>query len=610
MTRRNVFTSIAVLAAICLNYTAIAAPQMADGKVTHVTLYRGQAMVTREIPIEGKQGSLEVIVSGLPEQIISGSMFAEGDEAVEVRAVQYRNRAVGEEPRDEVRKLDEQIEEVNQQININNKSQQIVAKRVEYLDRLDGFVTGTAKNDLQKGALDAVSLEKIAMFGFEQRKLTTEEQINLEQEQRKLNKQLELLQRQRAKITGSSSKTVREAILFLEKHDDQGQSIRLNYLVNNCGWSPTYTMRAGSNEKQVRVEYNALIHQLSGENWTNVTLTLSTASPGLSAAGPGLAPFRVALFSGNKQKPNQAANANDLLAQVQSIKGRQFNAIIQNRNTDNFRDNTLTAWNINGIANELQSLELACGRDFITTLNTDANENGEGPSLSYQLASQVNLPSRSDQQMVRIMQSGIPSTFYHVATPMLTSYVYREAELTNSSDEDLLAGPISVYLDGRFVGRSEIPTVARGQAFVVGFGADPQLRASRVLSDKSDSVQGGNRELQFTYRVVLENFKEEATPVRVIDRMPISDRQAEIRVTFGEASDELSADKLYVRRERPNGILRWDIDTPATATGENARLVEYSYTVEYDRNFALLSPNATQQLQQEYEQLQRLRTKR
>ena len=66
----------------------------------------------------------------------------------------------------------------------------------------------------------------------------------------------------------------------------------------------------------------------------------------------------------------------------------------------------------------------------------------------------------------------------------MDSYVYREAELANSSDKDLLAGPITVYLDGRFVGRGEIPTVARGQSFVVGFGADPQLRARRALCSR------------------------------------------------------------------------------------------------------------------------------
>ena len=46
-----------------------------------------------------------------------------------------------------------------------------------------------------------------------------------------------------------------------------------------------------------------------------------------------------------------------------------------------------------------------------------------------------------------------------------------------------------------------------------------------------------------------------------------------------------------------------------SATGENARLINYTYTVEYDRNFQLNSPSAQQQMQQEFEQLERLRMK-
>jgi uncharacterized protein (TIGR02231 family) len=219
------------------------------------------------------------------------------------------------------------------------------------------------------------------------------------------------------------------------------------------------------------------------------------------------------------------------------------------------------------------------------------------------------LPSRTDQQMVRIMQTDFPSEFYHIATPVLTSYVYREAELTNNCPEDLLAGPITVYLDGRFVGRGEITTVARGQKFLVGFGADPQLRARRELADRKDDVQGGNRELEFSYRLVVENYKAVATPLRVMDRLPNADRKEDIRVSLGDMSDKLAEDKLYDRRERPHGILRWDIDVPASATGENARLINYTYTVEYDRNFQLNSPSAQQQMQQEFEQLERLRMK-
>lgn len=75
-------------------------------------------------------------------------------------------------------------------------------------------------------------------------------------------------------------------------------------------------------------------------------------------------------------------------------------------------------------------------------------------------------------------------------------------------------------------------------------------------------------------------------------------------------SDELSDDKLYVRREQPKGILRWEIDVPAEASGETARIVEYGYTIEYDRSFRLttLDGDNTRQ-QREFEEQQRGRLK-
>ena len=267
-------------------------------------------------------------------------------------------------------------------------------------------------------------------------------------------------------------------------------------------------------------------------------------------------------------------------------------------------------WNLNDVAYGLQQLEINGDADTLSVLRSDLPDEADGPSLSYQLAGGVSLASRSDQQMVRIMQTDMESHFYHVAVPVLTSYVYREAELTNSSDEDLLAGPITVYLDGRFVGQSEIPTVARGQTFVVGFGADPQLRARRELADKKDGVQGGNRETRFEYRLVVENFAGEATPVRVLDRLPHAENGDDIRVTLGETSDPISDDKLYQREERPMGLLRWDIEVAANAAGEEARLIDYHYAVEYDRQYVVSLPESKQSLQEEFERLQRDRQKR
>jgi len=356
-----------------------------------------------------------------------------------------------------------------------------------------------------------------------------------------------------------------------------------------------------------------------------VTLTLSTASPALSATGPGLAPFHVTLASAQAIAANQpqaqvvvngfgalggAASERDMIQAVDRLSMQRSEAVQAASKAVAFDEVSRLSWGLNDIACTLQQLELNGGEMALGVLRNEALNDSDGPSLSYRLRGSVSLASRSDQQMVRIMQTEMPSQFYHVAVPVLTSYVYREAELTNTSDEDLLAGPMTVYLDDRFVGRGEIPTVARGQTFVVGFGADPQLRTRRELADKQDDIQGGNRETRFDYRLVVENFTGQATAVRVLDRLPHAENGADIRVTLGETSDPISRDKLYQRQERPMGILRWDIDVPAGAAGEDARLVEYQYTVEYDRQYVVSLPQAKQTLEEEFRRLQRGRQKR
>ena len=109
---RSCIRSFAIVAVLLPFSPLFSAPKTVDGKVSRVTLYRGQAQVTRTIQVDDKKGGLEVVVGNLPEQVLIDSLFAEGGDAVEVRAVQYRSRAVGEEPREEVRQLDQAIDAV------------------------------------------------------------------------------------------------------------------------------------------------------------------------------------------------------------------------------------------------------------------------------------------------------------------------------------------------------------------------------------------------------------------------------------------------------------------------------------------------------------------
>jgi len=275
----------------------------------------------------------------------------------------------------------------------------------------------------------------------------------------------------------------------------------------------------------------------------------------------------------------------------------------------NLRDNWKTSWDINLSANGLQILELSGSPEALAAIQSETPSTDEGPSLSYPLSGAISLASRSDQQMLRIMDSELDAKLYHVASPMLTPHVYREVELVNDSVQDLLGGAVSCYLDGRFVGRTEISTVARGQTFVVGLGVDPQLKASRELLQRESTVQGGNQVLEFRYRLTVENYKGVAVPVRLLERIPYADKPEELQVVLRDLDDPLSEDPLYVRLERPKGLLRWEFDVAPHAAGEHARLVQYGYILSFDRDHSLASPLTEEatQIQQDFLEQQRFR---
>ena len=572
------------------------------GKVEAVTLYRGQALVTCSVPVEAPAGRLEFQVIDLPERVLPDSLFAEGGPGIEVRAVRYQTFAVDKEPRENVRTLDQQIQDAQDGLVKNQKSKELVAMRLKSLEKMEAFTAPTAKVEMTKGVLNVETLKQITLFMFEERKKVMDETLKLDIEQREIKKKLEMLQQQRAKLTSKGTRTMRRALLFLEKRNAAKAEVKLSYLVSGAGWSPSYNFRTLADGKEVEIEYNAVIQQMSGEDWNDIKLTLSTASPALSAQGPDVAPFRVALA---RSVPKQKGQM-DINNALQSLRGQQKSAITRQQNAQFFAENTKFNWDINVAANGFQQLELIAGSDALRVIQDQGPRMSEGPSVSYELPDTVSLSARSDQQMIRISRFKLESTMYQVATPILTSYVYREAMMKNVGKDALLGGPVSVYLDGKFVGRGEIPTVAQGQTFVVGFGADPQLRVRRELVKRDERTQGGNRVVSFKYKLVIENYKDVAVPVRLVDRVPVSERSSDIRVTLLDVAEErLSKDELYVQNEKPKGILRWDIDVPAKASGAKAAVKEYGFTMELDKALSITVPVKAKadELRQEFEEM-------
>jgi hypothetical protein len=633
------FVSLAMMSAVAMAAQPAPVPAPAPAAVTEnpsettvkwkldaVTVYRGQALVTRTVDLPAGSGLAELLVQDLPERILGGSLFAEGSDGVDVRSVRYRERAQPTDVREEARKLDQQIQDLNDKIAANQKQMQVLGEQRAYLDKLANFAAPTATTEMTKGVLNAEQLKTLTDYQFSSRQKIADNELKLQQEARTLNEQANFLGRQKAEMVGRSSKTQREAVIFISR-ERPGGSLRVRYLVDSATWSPSYNVRADADKKTATLEYLASIAQRTGEDWKDVTMTLSTASPNLVAAAPTLASLQIALTSGGAR--GGAGGLGSAIVGGVDLSSVDYGAVqrnfdVQRQNVFNNRalnGNSMVANNsapVQGFeqqraqqdANDKALIRLADQQQFMELLTKDskvetrrASSSAEGVVVTYQLKTRTSLPSREDRQLIQIDQLALKSNFYKIAIPVLTSYVYDEADLTNTSAAVLLAGPVSSYVGGQFVGSDTIDTVAVGQPFTVGFGIDSSLHTTRERVEKSDQTQGGNRVVNYVYRLAIENFGSKPAAVRLMDRLPLG-KESEVRIVFDDAEGvKVSPDKEYQQTERKKGILRWDVEVPPQKSGSEAFALQYKLHLEYDKNLAisttgLLGPELDQLLKQ------------
>ena len=558
--------------------TAFADAQTISGAISKVTVYRGQALVTRTLNVDLPAGTSELIVTDLPARIVSESLYAQTSGDIKVLSVRYREKAVKEDTREEVKQLDARIEDVKHQLKYAENDHKHFRLQWEMFAKLKDFTVTAAKSDLNRGLLTFEPIESLTSLIEEKGLEYHKHNMELGDKIAQLKKELELLDRKRKQLDAGRSRTEREVVLFVGVEDKKKATIELSYLVNGANWNPQYNLRANPKQSNVLIEYNAVINQTSGENWDGIALSLSTAEPTMVSAPPVLEPMLVGL-----SRPAQTQKAEQqVFVQLENVRKQ-----LQSRKA-NIKMGIAANPELNELAISNQVFVLqATGqqvKEFQRQLAVVARK--EGVSVTYNLPGKLSLPSRSDQQLVTIATVLAKADFTLIATPLLTDYVYLQAELLNDSDTVFLPGQASVFRNGEFVGNSQLPLVTIGEKLTAGFGIDSQVQVAHELEDKKSRVQGGNRIDTYHYRIALSNYKNTGLDLQLLDRLPYTE-DTSVKIELVKTEPELSKDSEYLRTARKKGILRWDLNVPPNTVDEDATIVKYSFTMEYDKNMQI-----------------------
>ncbi len=554
------------------------------GSISNVVVYRGQALVTRKIKLDLPKGSSELIVQKLPNKIVPESLYAQASDNVTILSVRYRQQAVEEDIREEVKQLEAQIEEVKNQQYQAKRDKDIATWLFGRFRQQWKLSVDAANANLNRGVLESKQVEELTSHLEKKAIQWHERTVEIQFRQKKLEKELELLNRKREELAAGSSPTERQAILFVSSEDGKKATVELSYLVNGANWLPQYNLRAAPDKSSVLIEYNAVVNQRSGEDWDGVRLSLSTAEPTMVAAAPSLKPMTIILGRPQPPKDTQQQEAFGL-----GMAGEldDFKKLLKARRKQ-ARGGKTAQVQLDQIAASNQMLEFKARRRELEEMKQQSIEiaRTEGVSVTYGLPGKLTLPSRSDQQLLTITSTTFKADFTLIATPLLTDYVYLQAELLNDDDTVLLPGQASMFRNGEFVGKSQLSLVTVGEKFTAGFGIDSQIQVTRELEDKKTKIQGGNRIDTYYYRIALSNYKNTAAGLQLLDRLPYSDKDS-IKIELLKMEPELSKDAEYLRTARKKGILRWDMNLMPNTIGENITVVTYSFTMEYDKNMQI-----------------------
>jgi Domain of unknown function (DUF4139)/N-terminal domain of unknown function (DUF4140) len=553
-------------------------PKTASSRVSHVTVYPTNALVTREVDVPPGTGTFELVVNPLPVQTVNSSLYSEGSEGIRILTTRFRTRPIKEDTREEVRKLEDE----QRKLHFNGQRIQMdimaIEQNVKMLMKLEDF----------KSRDNSESIIALSKYVMESRAEKSKELVGLQQQLVTNQEQLEFVKRQLQDLTAGTSKVERDAVIVVDKATSAPSKVRLNYLVDSAAWRPQYKLRADKNDKgTVLVEYLAAVVQQTGEDWSGVAITLSTAAPTLNAAPPDLHTLEVAVMPRGSAAPmptgiNQP-NKMEFAEQGKKLRGQ----VQQEYLTKNPGNAAL-------IANQAAAIDatwqlLYCSREEI--LATMKGRGGrdpsdEGPSVTYHIPTRISVPSRPDEQIIEVAKIDMKPEFFYKTVPALAQHVYRQATVSNDSKYVLLPGEATMYQGTDFVGRMNLPLVAVGEQFTAGFGVDPQLQVQRVMVDKQRTTQGGNQVHKFEYRILLSSYKPEAVSLQVWDRLPHAETES-VGISLQKTTPELSKDALYLRESRPQNLLRWDVKIDNSMNGEKALAINYEFQMALDKQMTV-----------------------
>ncbi|WP_338498233.1 DUF4139 domain-containing protein [Streptomyces sp. SJL17-4] len=290
--------------------------------------------------------------------------------------------------------------------------------------------------------------------------------------------------------------------------------LRLSHLVPCALWRPAY--RAVLDGAAVTFETDAMVWQRTGEDWTGVALTLSTARSASATEPPSLGEDRLTL------KDRTAAERRTVDVELR----------------------------------EEDISELGP----VPVLGLPGVDDG-GETRVLHSPTPVSVPSDGRAHRVPLSVFGTAAGSEYACSPEVSPLVTQVVRFENRSGHALLAGPVDLVRGSGFVGRGTVEFATPGAPVELAFGSRDDHRVVRETEEARDTTGITQRTVVTrTVRLHVSRFsapgESDDRVVVIRERIPVSEVSAvEVRLrkeACSPAPDAVDAE----------GIARWEVTLP------------------------------------------------
>ncbi len=515
--------TLTLLSTTCL--AGIGAP------VTAVTLYPGSASITRTAEVA--PGTDEVLLTGLPANFDVQTMRVAASSGLRIGAVTTRDAAGSAALNPAEAALNAKIAALQDQKALLDAEASAAKVVKAYLERLngdggddkahpqaDGKALAGMIDTLGKGVSGAlVKIQRIAV------------------QQRELDARIDVLQRDLAKLQSGTrdARTVSVRVL-----GDKGGTVTVNYQLTNAGWKPGYRASLDSAASTLELARLATVAQSTGEDWSNVRLTLSTSQPRQSPVGREAQPWLLSLNPPPPPMPAPVMSARMMAPAMERVE-------------------------ITGSAVKRASAEL--DSSFLTEVQGNF-------ATEFEVPERVNLASDGRAITVALSSQTLAAKQHLRVTPRLERFAIIMAE-TARPEGVWPAGNLQLYRDGSYVGATHW-NLQDGKRSEFAFGRDELFKVSVDAVDGKTGSKGmfGARASKNTADVfTLVNRHKRPMELVVIESSPVSTSD-DIKVqTSFEPAPTVTA------WEERRGVVAWKTVIAAGAT----RTFNVDYQIDYPK---------------------------